>query len=161
MRAGDLVDSLQAARTRSDWSPSARSCGWSDPDDLQYLDESPIVAPNNAQPKSPARQQCEANAAQQYQSALNNAGQAFTGRGMLRAGAAGFVTGGLAGCVAGAIPTAWLGPEVAGPACAAVGLTAGTVSGVAAIAFDQAGSFIQALRARSAYQQQMQGCSAL
>jgi hypothetical protein len=74
----------------------------------------PVVAPSKpAQPKSPARQQCEANASQSYNTAMARANQdALRNRGRDIAGA---TIGGLAGgCVAGAIPSGGVGCPVGG-----------------------------------------------
>jgi RHS repeat-associated protein len=80
-------------------------------------------APNNGTPKSPARQQCEANAQQSYQNATSAAEvTAGSAEHALEAGAIAVGTAGLVGCGKGVLVAAITGPEGWGAACVGNGL---------------------------------------
>lgn len=82
-----------------------------------------ITAPNNGTPKSPARQQCEANAQREFQNATSAAEvTAKSAEHALEAGAIAVGTAGLVGCGKGVLVAAITGPEGWGAACVGNGL---------------------------------------
>jgi RHS repeat-associated protein len=111
--------------------------------------------------KSKSRQQCEQQAADQLQTAMDHADQDFTPRGMLENATEGFLGGALVGCVGGGFAVAWAGPEALPAGCAAGGLVGGGWGAPGNIVFEQVKSFIKALDAKQEYDKQMAACASL